>query len=76
MAESTITRRSFISAAAVAGAAAALGVGAADDLVTSDKAWGPEGYLADKGLIALPDDERAAVAEAAQSLKSMEKPAK
>jgi phosphate transport system substrate-binding protein len=43
---------------------------------TSDKAWGPEGYLADKGLIALPDDERAAVAEAAQSLKSMEKPAK
>ena len=39
MAESTITRRSFISAAAVAGAAAALGVGAADDLVASDKAW-------------------------------------
>ncbi len=26
---------------------------------TSDKAWGPEGYLADKGLIALPDAERA-----------------
>ncbi len=25
---------------------------------TSDKAWGPEGYLADKGLIALPDAER------------------
>ena len=43
---------------------------------TSDKAWGPDGYLADKGLIALPDEERAEVAEAAQSLKSMEKPAK
>ena len=25
---------------------------------TSDKAWGPNGYLADKGLIALPDAER------------------
>jgi phosphate transport system substrate-binding protein len=25
---------------------------------TSDKAWGPEGYLADKGLIALPNAER------------------
>ena len=25
---------------------------------TSDKAWGPEGYLADKGLIALPTEER------------------
>ena len=25
---------------------------------TADKAWGPEGYLADKGLIALPDAER------------------
>jgi phosphate transport system substrate-binding protein len=25
---------------------------------TSEKAWGPEGYLADKGLIALPDAER------------------
>jgi phosphate transport system substrate-binding protein len=26
---------------------------------TSDRAWGPDGYLADKGLIALPDAERA-----------------
>lgn len=26
---------------------------------TSDKAWGPDGYLAAKGLIALPDEERA-----------------
>lgn len=38
---------------------------------TSDAAWGPEGYLADKGLIPLPDAERAAAAEAAQSLKGM-----
>jgi len=32
---------------------------------TSDKAWGPEGYLADKGLIALPDAERKAEAQSA-----------
>jgi phosphate transport system substrate-binding protein len=25
---------------------------------TSEKAWGPEGYLADKGLVVLPDTER------------------
>ena len=25
---------------------------------TSDKAWGPDGYLADKGMIPMPDDER------------------
>jgi phosphate transport system substrate-binding protein len=25
---------------------------------TSEKAWGPEGYLADKGLIPMPDKER------------------
>ena len=43
---------------------------------TSDKAWGPEGYLADKGLIALPDAERAKVAASAQALTPMEKPAK
>ena len=38
---------------------------------TSEAAWGPEGYLADKGLIPLPDDERAKVAEAAKALKGM-----
>jgi phosphate transport system substrate-binding protein len=43
---------------------------------TSDKAWGPEGYLADKGLIALPDAERAQVAASARALTPMEKPAK
>lgn len=26
---------------------------------TSDAAWGPEGYLADKGLVPMPDEERA-----------------
>ncbi len=26
---------------------------------SSEKAWGPDGYLADKGMIPMPDDERA-----------------
>lgn len=38
---------------------------------TSEGAWGTEGYLADKGLIPLPDTERASVAEAAKALKGM-----
>ncbi len=38
---------------------------------TSDAAWGPEGYLADKGLIPLPDDARATSAEDAKALKGM-----
>jgi len=38
---------------------------------TSDAAWGPEGYLADKGLIPLPDAERAKQAEDAKALKGM-----
>ncbi|TCD16494.1 substrate-binding domain-containing protein [Oricola cellulosilytica] len=38
---------------------------------TSDAAWGPEGYLADKGLIPLPDDERAKVAAKARALEGM-----
>ena len=25
---------------------------------TSDKAWGPDGYLADKGMIPMPEEER------------------
>jgi phosphate transport system substrate-binding protein len=41
---------------------------------TSDAAWGPEGYLADKGLIPLPDDMRANVANAAQDLEPMSSP--
>ncbi|WP_041793646.1 PstS family phosphate ABC transporter substrate-binding protein [Pararhodospirillum photometricum] len=35
---------------------------------TSDTAWGPEGYLADKGLIPLPDAERVETAKKAQAL--------
>jgi len=36
---------------------------------TEEKAWGPEGYLADKGLIPLPDAERASMRDAARALK-------
>lgn len=35
---------------------------------TADKAWGPEGYLADKGLIPMPDAERAQYASDAKTL--------
>jgi phosphate transport system substrate-binding protein len=38
---------------------------------TSEKAWGPEGYLADKGLIPLPDADRKAMAQQAQGLGSL-----
>jgi phosphate transport system substrate-binding protein len=31
---------------------------------TADAAWGPEGYLSDKGLIPMPDAERAAMRDA------------
>jgi phosphate transport system substrate-binding protein len=41
---------------------------------TSEKAWGPEGYLADKGLIPLPDDMRAEVAKSAGEMEPMSKP--
>jgi phosphate transport system substrate-binding protein len=41
---------------------------------TSDNAWGPDGYLADKGLIPLPDDMRAAVAKSSQALEPMTAP--
>lgn len=36
---------------------------------TTDKAWGRSGYLADKGLIPLPDAERKKVATSAQALQ-------
>lgn len=39
---------------------------------TSEKAWGPEGYLADKGLIPLPADERKAMRNAARELVKLE----
>ncbi len=38
---------------------------------TSENAWGPEGYLADKGLIPLPDSDRKAMAQQAQGLGSL-----
>ena len=41
---------------------------------TNDKAWGEEGYLADKGLIPLPDDMRGKVAKSAQGMEPMSKP--
>jgi phosphate transport system substrate-binding protein len=36
---------------------------------TSNKAWGEEGYLTEKGLIPLPEDERKEVQKDAKSLK-------
>ena len=39
---------------------------------TSDKAMGDDGYLADKGLIPLPDEERAAVIQAVRSLEPLQ----
>lgn len=38
---------------------------------SSEKAWGADGYLADKGMIPMPDAERAAYAEAVKSLKTL-----
>jgi len=42
---------------------------------TSEGAMGPEGYLADKGLVALPEAERQKIQAAAKSLSPMSKPA-
>jgi phosphate transport system substrate-binding protein len=38
---------------------------------TSDKAWGDEGYLADKGLIPMPADERKAFKSDVDALKTL-----
>jgi phosphate transport system substrate-binding protein len=38
---------------------------------TSDKAWGDEGYLTDKGLIPMPEKERAAFKADAKALKPL-----
>jgi phosphate transport system substrate-binding protein len=37
---------------------------------TSEKAWGEDGYLADKGMIPMPDEERAAFREDAKKLNT------
>jgi phosphate transport system substrate-binding protein len=38
---------------------------------TSEKAWGPDGYLADKGLIPLPDSMRKKVRSTSASLENL-----
>lgn len=38
---------------------------------TAEKAWGPDGYLADKGLIPLPDMDRKKTAESAQKFSPL-----
>ncbi len=38
---------------------------------SSENAWGPDGYLADKGLIPMPDAERAQYAGAASGLSAL-----
>jgi len=38
---------------------------------TSEKAWGPEGYLVDKGLIPLPDEERESVRASSVNLSPL-----
>ena len=48
------------------------GVEAYVDAFTSEDAWGPEGYLAEKGLIPLPEAERTAMRAHALALEVME----
>lgn len=38
---------------------------------SNEKAWGPDGYLADKGMIPMPDAERKEYADAIKTLKTM-----
>lgn len=42
--------------------------------LTSEEAWGPFGYLSERGLIALPDQRRAETAAAARALTPMTMP--
>jgi phosphate transport system substrate-binding protein len=39
---------------------------------TSEKAWGPDGYLAEKGMIPMPDKERAQYRQNVEELKTLE----
>ena len=41
---------------------------------TSEKAWGPDGYLPGKGLVPLPEDMREKQAKSAQALEPMSSP--
>ena len=41
------------------------------DEFTSEKAWGEDGYLADKGMIPMPDEERASFREDAKKLNTL-----
>jgi phosphate transport system substrate-binding protein len=50
------------------------GLGAFVEELTSEEAWGPFGYLAERGLIALPDVRRDAERQAARSLAAMDMP--
>ncbi|MEM9682723.1 MAG: substrate-binding domain-containing protein, partial [Pseudomonadota bacterium] len=38
---------------------------------TDDRAWGPDGYLADRGLIPLPDDERTKTRDQAVGMSNL-----
>ena len=38
---------------------------------TSERAWGEEGYLSDRGLIPMPDEERGEIAAAVRDLKPL-----
>ena len=38
---------------------------------TAEKAWGAEGYLSDKGMIPMPDEERKSFGSAVKSLKTL-----
>ena len=38
---------------------------------TAEKAWGPDGYLADRGLIPLPDAERKKTHDAAMGMSNL-----
>jgi len=42
---------------------------------TSDKAWGPDGYLADRGLIPMPEAERQQYALDVRNLSVLRLPA-
>jgi phosphate transport system substrate-binding protein len=39
---------------------------------TSEKAWGPDGYLAEKGMIPMPDKEREEYRQNVEALKALE----